>query len=95
MRTREEYLEEQMKDKDFRIAYHYWEPDFFLANTLLEYRIANDWTIKELAKIIGISKKKLYAFETTTGNPTLNDLKIIADFFDSVLEINFRKKSEI
>ena len=85
-------LEEQLMDKNFRDGYNYYQPDYELGSTLICYRIDYGLTSKELAKKLGISKRKLNEIESMNGNPSLKLMKKIAEMLDSNLQVTFKKK---
>jgi len=89
MRLRHNYLTERMKDEEFRAAYYELEPDFVIAQALLEYRTNNDLTQAELAKRININRSDLSKLESADANPTLKTLKKIAAALETNLQIYF------
>jgi len=51
------------------------------ARNLKELREDKELSLRELAKLIGISKSMLQKYETMQSDPTLSKVKKIADFF--------------
>lgn len=92
MRLRKDHLAEQMQDPEFKAAYEDLEPDFKIADALLQFRVDNKMTQKELAKLIGMNRSRLSGIETASGNPTLKTLKKIANALESKLDIRFINK---
>jgi transcriptional regulator with XRE-family HTH domain len=62
------------------------EPEFEIAEMLLEYRAAEGITQEELAKRIKINRSDLSKLESGSANPTLKTLKKIA----SVLRVKLK-----
>lgn len=89
---RKDVLAEKMQDPDFLAAYEEMDPDFLIAEALLDYRLANDMTQKELAKKIGINRSDLSKLESADANPTLKTLKKIAKALERKLEIHFSEQ---
>lgn len=52
------------------------------ARNLKKLREGKELSLRELAKLIGISKSMLQKYETMQSDPTLSKVKKIADFFD-------------
>lgn len=66
MRLRKDYLEEQLKDDNFRREYEKLSPQYDIAHRLLSYREETGMTQKELAKLIGIRRNELDKLESAT-----------------------------
>ena len=91
MRLREDYLAEQLQNEEFKVAYDEWEPDFEIADALLQFRADNKLTQKKLAKMIGINRSDLNKLESASANPTLKTLKKIASALGVKMDIKLRK----
>ena len=78
MRYRQDHLAERLQDDDFRKAYEDLEPEFEIAEMLIEYRNSYKMTQDELAKLIKINRSDLSKLESGSANPTLKTLKKIA-----------------
>lgn len=81
MRLRKDYLEEQLKDDNFRREYEKLSPQYDIAHRLLSYREETGMTQKELAKLIGIKRSELSKLESAmsilsdeTNNKVINTL---------------------
>lgn len=92
MRLRQDYVAEQLKNEEFKVAYDEWEPDFEIADALLQFRADNDLTQKKLAKMIGINRSDLSKLESASANPTLRTLKKIAVALGANLNVRFELK---
>ena len=91
MRLRQDHLAELLQDEAFREAYEDLEPEFEIAEMLLEYRAAEGITQEELAKRIKINRSDLSKLESGSANPTLKTLKKIA----SVLRVKLKFVEDI
>jgi DNA-binding XRE family transcriptional regulator len=91
MRLRQDHLAELLQDEAFREAYENLEPEFEIAEMLLEYRAAEGITQEELAKRIKINRSDLSKLESGSANPTLKTLKKIA----SVLRVKLKFVDDI
>lgn len=90
MRLRQDRLAERMQDEEFKAAFDEWEPDFKIADALLQFRVDNKMTQKELARKIGINRSDLSKLESASANPTLKTLKKIALALEAKLEIKYQ-----
>jgi len=87
--TFEEDLAKRLKNPAFKKAWDDTETEFQLGRTLVEARIKNRISQKELAKKIGTSQAAISRIEGMDANPSLKLLKRIAKALDSKLQISF------
>ena len=78
-----------LKDPKFKAEYDRQQPEFAVIKAIIEARIKNDMTQKEVAKKIGTKQSVISRLESGRGNPTLSFLKKMAVAFSSRLEIRF------
>lgn len=85
----EKYLEEQLKDPEFK---KYWgeETERLFVHSLIEARNNSNLTQAQLSKLTGIDQSNLSKIETGNGNPSLKTLKKIAKALNTTLEIQFK-----
>ena len=95
MNTLDGFLNEQMKDPEFAKEYAEIQPEMDVIRALVEARIANNLTQKELAERTGIHQADISKLENGTRNPSLKLLKRLAEGMDSVLKIEFVPKQNI
>ena len=95
MRTLKEVLEEQLKDEEFRKIYEDMQPEFDIIRAMVDARISQNLTQKELAERTGIHQADISKLENGTRNPTINLLKRLAEGMDMVLKIEFIPKKEV
>lgn len=85
----DEWLEEQLRDPEFRAAWEEQEPERELTRKLIEARIANNMSQADLARACGMRASNLCRIETGNGNPSLATLKRIAKGLGRKLVIDF------
>ena len=69
MTTFDEYLNEQMKDPEFRREYEALEPEFALYEMLIEARVKKGFTQEQLAKKMGTKQSAISRFESGRVSP--------------------------
>ena len=92
MKTLNEFMTEQLKDPEFREEYDKFQPELDVIRALVEARISQNLTQKELAVRTGIDQADISKLENGTRNPSLNLLKRLADGMGMVLRIEFVPK---
>ncbi|RHR52061.1 XRE family transcriptional regulator [Clostridium sp. AF18-27] len=92
MKTLNEFMTEQLKDPEFREEYDKIQPELDVIRALVEARISQNLTQKELAARTGIDQADISKLENGTRNPSLNLLKRLADGMGMVLRIEFVPK---
>ena len=92
MKTLNEFMTEQLKNPEFREEYDKIQPELDVIRALVEARISQNLTQKELAARTGIDQADLSKLENGTRNPSLNLLKRLADGMGMVLRIEFVPK---
>ena len=90
LKTFDDYLNEQLKDEEFRKEYESFQPEMDVMRAILNARQSQNLNQKELAKITGINKADLSKLETGTRNPTINLLKRLAHGLGLSLKIEFQ-----
>ena len=81
-----------MKDPEFASAYEEIQPEMDVIRAIVEARISQDMTQKELAERTGINQADISKLENGTRNPSLKLLKRLADGMDMTLKIEFIPK---
>lgn len=87
-----EYLNEQLKDKEFRDEYEKLEPEFSIIQAVIDARKANHITQKELSERTGIAQSDISKLENGNSNPTLKMLQRLADGLGMTLKLEFVPK---
>ena len=95
MRKFEDYLEEQLQDEEFKKEYENMQPEFDVIRAIVEARISQKLTQKQLAERTGINQSDISKLENGTRNPTINLLKRLAEGMDMALKIEFVPKRRV
>ena len=92
MRTFDDMLEKQMKDEEFKKEYEAIQPELDVIRAIVDARISQNLTQRELAERIGINQADISKLENGTRNPSVNLLKRLADGMGMTLKIEFVPK---
>ncbi len=95
MKTFQDSLHEAMKDEEFKKEYENLEPEFDIIRAIVDARISQDLTQKELAQRTGINQADISKLENGSRNPTLNLLKRLADGMGMKLKVEFVPKMNV
>ncbi|MBI5613893.1 helix-turn-helix transcriptional regulator [Candidatus Gottesmanbacteria bacterium] len=89
MYTFEEDLKKRLKSPSFRKSWEESEPEYLLAKQMIEKRLIQKLSQRQLAKKINTTQAVISHLETMNANPSLQLLKRIASEFNSRLTIRF------
>ena len=92
MKTLDQYMTEQLKNDEFRKEWERSQPELDVIRAIVDARISQNLTQKELAERTGINQADISKLENGTRNPSLNLLKRLADGMDMMLELKFVPK---
>lgn len=95
MKTLNEFLDQQLQDPEFKKEYEKIRPEMDIIRAIVDARVSNNLTQKELADRTGINQADISKLENGTRNPSLRLLQRLADGMDMVLKIEFIPKSKI
>ena len=87
-------LNEQMQNEEFRKEYEAIQPEMDVIRVIVEARISQNLTQKELSERSGINQADISKIENGTRNPSLNLLKRLADGMGMSLKIEFIPKQQ-
>ena len=87
-----ETLEKQLQDPVFKSEFDALEPEYQIIKAILEARVENDFTQKDLSAATGITQSDISKLENGSANPSLRTLKKIAAAFNMQLQIRFVSK---
>lgn len=88
----QELLQEQLGDPEFKKEWDDIQPEMDVIRAMIENRIENNLTQKELAKRTGIDQGDISKLERGTKNPSLKLLKRLAEGMGMQLKIEFVPK---
>lgn len=89
MTNYKDYLNEQLKDPEFKAEYDALEPEFSLMRTIMEARMEKGLTQQKLSELTGISQADISRLEGGNGNPSLRTLQRIAEALGKQVKISF------
>jgi transcriptional regulator with XRE-family HTH domain len=95
MKTLDEFMQEQMQEPGFREEYEKMQPEMDVIRAIVDARISQNLTQKELAERTGIDQADISKLENGTRNPSLNLLKRLADGMGMALKIEFIPKAKL
>ena len=92
MKRFDTFLEEQMKDPDFKNEFENLQPELDVIRAIVDARTSQNLTQKQLSERTGINQADISKLENGTRNPTLNMLKKLAKGMNMELKIEFTPK---
>ncbi|MBP1554700.1 MAG: helix-turn-helix transcriptional regulator [Oscillospiraceae bacterium] len=90
-----EYKERKMQDPEFAKAYEEIQPEMKVIRAMIEARMSQNLTQKELSERTGIAQTEISRLENGNRNPSIRLLQRLADGMGMVLNITFTPKEEI
>ena len=88
-----EFLNDQLQDDQFRKEWEDIQPEMDVIRAMVDARISQNLTQKELAERTGINQADISKLENGTRNPSLKLLKRLADGMGMTLKLEFVPKS--
>lgn len=85
----QELLQEQLKKPDFKKEWDDIQPEMDVIRAMIDARIEQNLTQKELATRTGINQADISKLENGTKNPSLKLLKKLANGLGMQLKISF------
>ena len=85
----DDYLQEQLKDPEFKKEWDDIQPEMDVIRAMIDARIEQNLTQKELAARTGIDQADISKLENGTRNPSLKLLKKLAAGLGMQLKIEF------
>lgn len=95
MRKYDDFLAEQLQDEEFKKEYDDLQPEFDVIRAIVDARVSQNLTQKQLAERSGINQADISKLENGTRNPSINLLKRLAYGMDMALRIEFVPKQKI
>lgn len=84
-----DYLNEQLRDEDFKKEWDAIEPEFAIIQAMIDARKSVGMTQKELAERTGIAQGDISKLETGSANPSLKTLQRLAEGMGMRLKLEF------
>ena len=88
------YLNEQLKNDEFKKEYEKLEPESSIIQAVIDARKSTNITQKELAERTGIAQSDISKLENGNSNPTLGMLKRLADGMGMTVKLQFVPKAQ-
>lgn len=86
----DDYLNEQLKNPEFREEYDALEPEFSIIQSMIDARRETGITQKQLSERTGISQSDISKFERGGGNPSIRTLRRSAAGLGMRVKIEFQ-----
>ena len=90
-----DFLKEQLKNEELKKEWEDIQPEMDVIRAMVDARISQNLTQKELADRTGINQSDISKLENGTRNPSLKLLKRLADGMGMTLKLEFIPKSPI
>lgn len=84
-----DFLNEQLKDENFKKEYDALRPEMAIIQAMIDARKDSGMTQKELSEKTGINRADISKLENGTANPSLRTLQRLADGMGMVLKLEF------
>ncbi len=84
-----DFLDEQLKNPEFKKEYDALEPEFAIIRAILDARIETGLTQKELSERTGIAQGDISKLENGSANPSLKTLQRLAAGMNMQLKVDF------
>ena len=92
--TLKEYKSKRMQDPEFAQEYAALQPEMNVVRAMIDARISQKLTQKELAERTGIAQTEISRLENGTRNPSIRLLQRLADGMGMELNISFVPKND-
>ncbi len=83
------FLNEQLKDENFKKEYDALEPEFAIIRAMIDARRESGMTQKELSERTGIAQGDISKLENGNANPSLRTLQRLAEGMGMQLKVEF------
>ncbi len=84
-----DFLNEQLKNPEFKKEYDALEPEFSIIQAVIDARKAKGITQKELSELTGIAQGDISKLENGNANPSLKTLQRLAEGMNMTLKLEF------
>ncbi|GJM58432.1 helix-turn-helix domain-containing protein [uncultured Dubosiella sp.] len=89
MSSYQAYKKNVLKDPEIKAEYEALEPEFDIIQALIDARLQQHLTQKELSGRTGITQADISRIENGTRNPSLNMIKKLAKALNMQLKLEF------
>lgn len=84
-----DFLNEQLKDQNFKKEYDALRPEMAIIQAIIDARNKTGMTQKELAEKTGITQADISRLENGNANPSLKTLQRLAEGMGMTLKLEF------
>ena len=84
-----DFLNEQLQDKELKAEYDGLEPEFAIIQAMIDARKSKGITQKELSERTGIAQGDISKLENGNANPSIKTLQRLASAMGMSLKIEF------
>lgn len=84
-----QFLEEQLRDEEFKKEWDALEPEFAIVQAILDARKRAGMTQKDLSERSGIAQGDISKLENGSANPSLKTLQRLAEGLGMRLKLEF------
>ena len=84
-----DFLNEQLKDPEFKKEYDALAPEFSIIQAIIDARKNSGMTQKDLAEKTGITQGDISRLENGSANPSLKTLQRLAEGMGMTLKLEF------
>ena len=89
----DDYLQEQLKDPEFRKEYEALQPERAIIQAIIDARLKSGLTQKELSERTGIAQGDISKMENGNANPSIRTLQRLAAGMGMILRLEFLPRS--
>lgn len=83
------YLDEQLKDPEFKKEWDALQPEYAVVQAIIDARAQSGMTQKQLAEKTGIAQGDISKLENGSANPSVRTLQRLAAGMNMRLELKF------
>ena len=94
MKTFDSYLQEKLKNPEFKAEYDALEPEFSIMQAMIDARKESGLTQKQLSERTGITQADISRLEKGNANPSLRTLRRLAAGMNMRIQLRFVKATE-
>ena len=84
-----EFLDKQLQNPEFKAEYDALEDEFVIIQAMIDARVSQNLTQKELSARTGITQADISRIENGTRNPSLDMVKRLANGLGMQLKLEF------
>ncbi len=95
MSSYNDYKKRALQNPEVKAEYDALQPEFDIIQTMIDARVQQNMTQKELAEKTGIAQTEISRIENGSRNPSIRLLQRLADGMGMVLKVSFEPKKNL